>query len=131
MSRITVGSLLIALGACHQLLGVLIAVMGPPPIPDGRNLLREVVEAGVVGAIEPDPWRMTLFWFLAFGFLLLALGGLAHHVERQGLLLPRWFGWTLIAIGIAGGLCIPASGFWLVVPMGALVLARQGAFASS
>ena len=111
-------------GNRDAVVGLAIGLLGPEPIPEGRRVFVEVIQDGVIAAFEPDPWRMTMFWFLAFGFLLLALGALAHHLERQDLGLPRWFGWFLIVLGVTGGLCIPVSGFWLVVPQGWLVLRR-------
>jgi hypothetical protein len=118
MKRVTHGGWLFAIGLVHQLFGLL-AGLGLLAAPDGtrRNLYAEIAHDGLIGAVERDPMRSALFWFLAFGFLLLILGSALHTVERAGHPVPRALGWQLAALGLCGGLFIPASGFWLVLPV--------------
>jgi len=121
--RITSGTLLIATGILHQLVGF---VAGLALTVDGveRNLLAEVAELGVVDSIVADLARTAWFWFLVTGFALVILGDLARRIENRGTVLPASLGWQLLALGIAGGVLMPASGFWLVVPQGAWIVLR-------
>ena len=123
--RMTPGKTMLATGLLHQTVGFLagFGVLSPGSGP-ARNLFAEIARDGVVGAVEPDPQRQTFFWFLFFGFLILSLGWLMDRLETAEQPLPAALGWQLLAIALAGGLLIPASGFWLVVPQGAWVLWR-------
>jgi hypothetical protein len=127
MRHVTNGTWLSAIGAVHQLFGLILAA-GLVPIPGvgTRNLLFEVVRGGVIGAIEPDPMRSIFFWYFFFGILLLILGGVMHALEREGQRLPASLGWQLAGMGLAGAALIPASGFWLVFPVAWRVV-RRGA----
>jgi hypothetical protein len=60
---------------------------------------------------------MVLFWFLFFGLLAMLLGWFLHRVERAGHAIPRVVAWHLAALALAGGVLLPASGFWLVLPV--------------
>jgi len=110
----SVGFWLLCTAALHTAVGL---GVGWPWVVD-------IVRDGVVGAVEPEPMRMALFWFLAFGVPVAIVGGLVWELERAGRVVPRWLGVALVALGVAGGLAIPASGFWLVVPQGLVVVAR-------
>lgn len=127
MSRIAPGHLLIATGALHQLVFLVFATgVVPLPVPghEHRRILFEVLADGVIAAIEPDPLRVALFWSACFGAVLIMLGALALDFERDGRRLPAHFGWQVLALGVTGGLMIPASGFWLVVPQGIWITRR-------
>ena len=67
-------------------------------------------------------WRS--FGFLWFGWLAMLLGGSWLQVERRGLVIPNWQGVALFAVGLLGALAMPASGFWLVLPVGGVVIWR-------
>lgn len=110
---VRVGALLRLTGLLHQAVGLVVA----------RDTVLAVLRDGFVGAIEPDPERMIVFWYLVAGFLMLFAGRALLEIERARPL-PAALGWWLLALGVGGGLAIPASGFWLVVPQGLLVLAR-------
>lgn len=114
-SRITSGGLVLAIGTIHNVIGIALT----------RPHLREILADGYVNAVPDDaPWRLAAFWFLWFGWGLMLLGASWHHMERRGVAVPRWAGAVLFAIGLAGGLAMPASGFWLVLPVCALVFRR-------
>jgi hypothetical protein len=123
--RATPGKLLLGIGALHEAVGVA-AGLGAIAPPDGpaRNLFREILAAGVVGAVEADRLRTVLFWYLFFGLLLLMLGWALDRWEVRGDTLPASIGWQLVALALGGGLLIPASGFWLALVPGVLVLRR-------
>jgi hypothetical protein len=126
MRPVTHGSVLIGIGVLHQVVG-LASGLGALPMPGGerRNLVVEILRGGIVGAIEPDPMRMTFFWFVFFGFAVLILGGMMHRLERAGQALPASLGWQLAALALFGGLCVPVSGFWLALPVGVHLIARS------
>ena len=118
--RLTNGLLLLGIGVIHNLVGIAAGLGLPgaaPPELGGRRLFSEILGAGIVGAIELDPARTILFWFLFFGFLFMSLGWFVHLTERAGQRVPRAVAWHLGSLALAGGLLIPASGFWLVLPV--------------
>lgn len=119
------GRVLIGIGLLHQTVGLAAgAGLIAHPGSEGRRLLMEIARAGVVGSIEPDPQRETFFWFVFFGFALLALGWALDRWEASGVRLPAAAGWQLVALAVGGGLLIPASGFWLALGPGAWLIAR-------
>lgn len=116
MSKITSGALLIATGVLHCAVGL---VMGWEPTV-------AIVADGVVAAVgDDDMARNAIFWFQFGGVMMVLLGALMREVERRSLPLPQWLGWSLVGLGLGGGLCMPASGFWLVVPQGLWLLHRR------
>lgn len=111
MGRVTVGALVIAVGVLHELVGVAL----------GWEHLVDIAVAGGFNTVTDDqPWRMAIFWFEAFGLLLALVGMAWHHVERQGLALPRSWAIGLALVGLIGVFFMPASGFWTVFPLAAL-----------
>jgi len=125
MRYVTSGALLGWIGILHNAVGL---VMGLGVISleghEGRAPLVEIVRAGVVNGVEPDPLRSLFFWFVFFGWVAILLGTLMSWVERRGEQLPASLGYGLGALALSGGLMIPASGFWLVLPVAWLVIRR-------
>lgn len=120
MNKLSNGSLLVAIGVMHNLFGIA-AGLGWTGPSAGRNLFSEIAAAGWVGAIDPDPFRMTVFWFLGFGFMTMAVGQVMHTLERAGHTVPRAVAWSVGAIGLGGALLMPASGFWTALPVAARI----------
>ena len=83
--------------------------------------LRAIADAGVVDSIDGYAERESAFWYLVTGAYLLALGELARWAVRETGRVPARLGGWLIAIGAAGVVLMPASGFWLVAALGAFV----------
>ena len=116
--KLTNGSLLLAIGSLHELLCLLAgAGIIAPPGAQARNLFAEVARNGLLGGVAHDPVTLALFWSAFFGLAMLLLGSLMHTVEAQGQRLPTATGWQLAALSLAGGLALPVSGFWLVLPV--------------
>jgi Family of unknown function (DUF6463) len=118
--RVTNGLLLLSIGVIHNLLGLAVGLGLPGVTPaslGGRRLLAEIASEGMFGSVEPDLWRMLLFWFLFFGFAIMILGFSLHRTERARHPLPRALAWQLGGLALLGGVLIPASGFWLVLPV--------------
>ncbi|MCY0995330.1 DUF6463 family protein [Nannocystis sp. ILAH1] len=108
------GTLLLWSGILHEAVGLAL----------GGGVALAIVRDGYVGAVEVDRDREVVFWFLVAGVLMMIGGRALAFLERERPL-PREFGWWLLALALLGGLAIPVSGFWLVLPMAALVFARS------
>jgi hypothetical protein len=127
---LTPGKTMLATGVLHELVGLLVGLgIVSPSGGLGRNLVLEIARDGFVGAVEVDAQRQAFFWYFFFGLLLMSLGWLMDHLETPERPLPAALGWQLIALALAGGLLIPASGFWLALPQGVWVLWRARAAA--
>lgn len=87
----------------------------------------EIAEAGIIDSIDPYPRRQYAFWYLMSGVAWLTLGELARWTLRETGRVPARVGGWLIGIGVTGIVFMPASGFWLIAAVGAIVLraARQ------
>jgi hypothetical protein len=121
------GSLVLAIGTLHELTCVLAgAGLIAPPGAAPRNLFAEIARDGFVGAVAQDPLRLALFWSACFGLALLLLGSLMRSLELRGQPLPKSFGWQLAALALVGGLSLPASGFWLALPVAWRILRAPG-----
>jgi len=79
---------------------------------------RDLVDAGLVGALDGDPGREAVLWFLALGLAFAALAELARWSMRTTGRLPTRLGEWLVGIGALIVLVAPASGGWLVLGLG-------------
>jgi len=112
--KISAGTLLILNGIAHTFIGVWF----------GYEPLADIVRSGWINTVNPEkPERMAVFWFLFSGFAMTLLGESLRGIERKRPV-PGRFGWALLALGIIGGLMMPVSGFWLLLPLGWLILHR-------
>lgn len=127
MARVTQASnLMIATAIFHNVFGLLLGFgLVAPPGGAPRNLVAELLRAGVVDAVGADPLQMTFFWFEFTGAMAFSLGWMMRTVERQGLPVPAAIGWQLLAAGLLGAVLVPASGLWLIVAQGALLVYRS------
>jgi len=118
MGRVTVGSVVVGIGVLHNVVGVLAT----------WPHLVELVQEGWFGTVPDDaPWRMATFWFLWFGWMLMLLGGSWHVAERRGMVIPGWLGVAFVVMGMVGAAAMPVSGFWTVLPVGAMIWWRSQA----
>jgi uncharacterized membrane protein HdeD (DUF308 family) len=114
MSRL-VGPLLMAIGVLHLLASL---IFYPQPVA-------AIAQDGFFNAVELNPAqfdREAAFWWTVSGVMLLILGSLVHWAQAQTGTLPAFLGWALLALGVAGVILMPASGFWLFLPPAVLVL---------
>jgi hypothetical protein len=79
---------------------------------------RELVDAGLVGALDGDPGREAILWLLALGLAFAALGEVARWSVRTTGRLPTRLGEWLVGIGVLIVLVAPTSGGWLVLALG-------------
>lgn len=87
--------------------------------------LAAIAGDGFFGAVELDPAqfdRETAFWHLMFGLMALILGGLVHWAQAGTGRLPAFLGWSLLALGAAGVILMPVSGFWVVLPQAVMMI---------
>lgn len=92
-----------------------------------------IAQDGFFDAVDPNAAfstfdRETAFWHLMFGATALILGGLVHWSQDRTGTLPSFLGWSLLALGLAGVVLMPFSGFWIILPPAVLmvVVARRG-----
>lgn len=117
-NRPWMGRWLLAVAALHTVFGLLVFA-GP---------LGRMLHLGVFNAVGADPLLAAATWFLLFGGPLALLGQALTLLERQSHLDPavlRPLGWGLLALGALGVLLMPASGFWLVLPVVWALLRRH------
>lgn len=117
---IKAGSLVSGIAAVHCAVGVMLA-----PAP-----LRDIVESGVIGAVDPHLDRIAIFWFMFFGVLMLLLGEVLRLWERTSDL-PASVGYGFGALSLAGAIAMPVSGFWLGLVPAALIVVRSRRHARS
>lgn len=107
-TRPWMGRWLLAVAALHTLFGLLVFA-GP---------LQQLLHLGVFDAVGADPLLGAVTWFLLFGAPLALLGQalslLERRVEAASL---RPLGWGLLALSLLGIVLMPASGFWLLLPV--------------
>ncbi len=128
------GTALLVIATIHTAFGVLagLRILPDPEMQrlagDRAPLLELTPGFGVLSEVQPLP--LLMFWFLFFGFALYPLGFLVRHLERKGERVPYFVGLQLLALGIGGGIMLPASGFWTVLVPAYNILRGQRGSAS-
>lgn len=89
-----------------------------------RHRYAAIARDGIVDTIDGDIEREAAFWTMAFGVLLLMVGSLMRSIQTRGGRLPTFPGWALLGLGLVGGVLMPASPFWLFVPLGLAIVRR-------
>ncbi len=107
------GRLLVLTGIGHCLVG-LAYYSGP---------LGDIVQGGFFDSIGTNAERDAALWFMVCGVLLVFLGGFVHWTQARLGTLPAFFGWGIVAVSVTGALLMPASGFWLTLLLGMLLVA--------
>ncbi len=98
-----------ATGLLHVGIGV-VKLSGP---------VAEIARAGYFNAVEPHIERSEAFWFFFSGALMLLLGQAYIWIERKlNRRVPAFLGWQMAAIATVGTVLMPASGFFIVIPLG-------------
>jgi len=110
------GHFLIATGIIHNLIGLL---MGWPIL---TAMHQEAWFASTVldGNMLFD--REAIIWFLTSGTFWIAFGLTLKKLLAEGFIPPSSLGWSFIAIGMALVIIMPASGAYLFVLQGALLV---------
>jgi Protein of unknown function (DUF2867)/Family of unknown function (DUF6463) len=115
------GSLLIATGVLHELVGAFLY----------REELAEIGRAGVFGAVDSDRGPLAAaLWFLIAGVGIILLGALFRWVETDlDRPVPARAGWCLAVLGALVVVPMPASGGWVFFPLAMLIVHRATQFA--
>lgn len=113
--RISVGIVILVIGLLH-IVYVMVTMRKP---------LRAIANAGVLNGIGSNIDREAAFWSWWFGGLLATIGYLLHWITSHGKRPPALPGWVLICLGVSGGILSPVGPFWLLIPIGALLLAQN------
>lgn len=90
----------------------------------GAAPLAAIFRGGYMGAVDGHFDRMTVFWFLWFGFLLLLVGGAFRRMEQSKEGIPSGLGWLFGGLCLAGAVAMPVSGFWLGLIPAAIIVVR-------
>ena len=110
------GQLLVATGLLHTVVGFV----------EGGEFFGRLLADGWLDSVGQDYPRMAIFWFIFGGFMIMLYGLALHDYERATDGPPgARHGWYLVLLSLAGGLAIPVSGFWLVLPQGIWIIRRQ------
>ncbi len=106
--KIWMGRWTIGVALCHTVVGLLV----------GGKVLGDLAERGVVNAMGTDPMTGYIVWFLLLGPVLALLGMAIGVIERSGQTAQaRPIGVGLLLLTVLGVTLMPASGFWLMIPV--------------
>jgi hypothetical protein len=107
------GILLIATGIIHTIVGLVM----------GRDIYWGILKSGFINVIEPDYVRAFAFWFFVCGIMLIIFGQTLHYYIRKTKRKPPCsLGYWLLSFSVFGCLAMPASGFWLFIPQGLIII---------
>src|SRR5918995_643404 len=111
------GRWLIAIAVLHALFGLWF----------GRAAVAAIARDGFLDAVDGDPHRGLVFWFLLMSPLTAIVGQLVLRVARTGSRLPTLLGWELLLLTVTGVVLMPVPGFWLLlIPTGLLLRGQYG-----
>ncbi|MBI5516148.1 MAG: hypothetical protein HY909_20355 [Deltaproteobacteria bacterium] len=109
------GALILAVGVLKLAVGVVVY----------REELARIARAGVFGAVQGDQSvGAAAVWFLFAGGLLVLLGAVVLEGEREGRPPSLRTGIGLVAVGLGAVALMPASGAWLLLPLGGWIAWR-------
>ncbi len=108
------GTVLAAMGIIHTLIGVLLF----------SNELLSIWDFGLLRGLSWGYPELAAFWFLIFGWLMVATGLLLrataeHEPARRA---SRWVAISLVVFPVLTGLFLPVSGLWLLIIPGVMIL---------
>ena len=107
------GLFFVATGILHTIVAIFL----------GKSVYLDVIEDGVIDAIGNDHSRGFAFWFLFCGLFLIIFGQVLHfYIKKVQQPAPAFFGYTLLALTIAGCFIMPVSGFWLFIPQALIII---------
>jgi len=113
------GILLMGTGVLHNIIGVIA----------GWDFLVAIFYDGVWDSIQvpitagAQHTRAELLWFLMLGFAWIMLGLQFHyHIKTQQKPPATYWGWLLLIKGLVVAILLPASGAWLFLPQGLIIL---------
>ena len=81
-----------------------------------------IARDGLFNTVDRDDKREAAFWTMWFGVLLLTVGYLIRFIQAHLGTVPALPGWVLLVMGLGGAILLPASPFWLLIPLGFFIL---------
>jgi hypothetical protein len=116
MVRAWIGKSIIIIGVIHSAFGLV----------GFRKTIATIFSEGLFNTVNGQPEREFAFWFVFFGLLMIAFGAFVNWVERQGIKLPKFLGWNLLALTLLIVMIMPVSGGWLLLApaIGSVLRAR-------
>ena len=109
--------LIVGVACLHTLFGLIVL-----PAYLDSNPLTGIADDGFVDTIDGNEEREATFWFLATGVVWFNVGHLTHWVIRRTGRIPALVGWWTLGLAVPSLVLLPASGFWLLLAVGALAL---------
>jgi len=113
------GIFLIGTGVIHNTIGIVA----------GWDMLAGVIADGLWDTIDisiPEGaahTRAELLWFLLLGFAWMMIGALFHgNIKKQHTPPAKVWGWILVLKGLLVAVMLPASGAWLFLPQGMIII---------
>lgn len=88
--------------------------------------LLDIANRGFYDSVAGDPNRAAATWFVLFGAGLFMLGQAVAALEKiHATHTLKPLGLALLTVACVGVVLMPASGFWLVFPLGAVLFLRR------
>lgn len=86
------------------------------------NVIGEIIAEGFFDTVQEQDNRNYALWFIFFGFITVILGLLVNYLEGSNIALPRFLGWSLLALTLFLVAIMPISGGWLLlIPAGGAI----------
>ncbi len=111
------GILLIGTGILHNALGFIF----------GWPQLVEIFSHSIWDSMSvTGDRRQELLWFLMLGFAWIMAGALMHtSIKENNIPVSKTYGWVLLLKGVSVAILMPASGAWLIIPQGIILLSAK------
>jgi hypothetical protein len=90
----------------------------------GYQEFMEILSGGFINTVGGDFGR-SLFWYggVWLGVTMILFGAaLQYYIKQTGTPPPRFLGYGMLAMGLVGGVVGPASGSWLIVLQGVIII---------
>lgn len=114
------GYMIIVIAVLHTIIGLIFY----------STHLTEVFQSGIFNSINTAA-RAAAFWFFVFGAMLAVFGAMTQWLLDTVGTLPRFWGWSFLAVCVAGVIFMPASGFWLGLLPAVAMIRQSGTTATA
>lgn len=126
--KITNGKILIFFGIIHPLLGVSPFAFGKQFMAFANQFFFKISDGLLEFPLlngQMNYENFAAFWFFYFGVLLIPLGILVNHIEKDKGKIPSSFIWAYLIVVLLGVYMIPFSGMTLFMLPHALYMLYQ------
>jgi len=87
--------------------------------------MKELLDENLFNTINGQPKREAFLWFTFGGFTLILIGAIINWIENQQLMIPKFIGYSLLAITVFTLFFSPASGGWLILIPAIAILRKK------